>query len=383
MARLEPKIASCWRKPGGRAILWAAPIDRGQIGSARTRFATSSRNPRLSSRQRSNRCPAPPRSRNLRARVDQSRTDPDLRATARSIAMEGPPLPPGPPPPGHFDDRGGPGGGGHKRGRSPPRGGPPFDRDDRYDGRPPPRSPQRRRFNDGGRGPGRRFPGRRGGRRDDDEPLSYDIEYVLGGKLGGLDRSDLEHTTAAAEGLVDTNRRRRSTATSATQQEQEAELKAKAKKRPGKGSPKEAARSPADDSPSRRGPGRPPGSKNKNKVNPEATELPRQMLAGEGRQQGASISKRTPLGGRMTSSRTTYTSSRAPSLGDLRPERARLGDRGPFSNRSSTSTIKYRRRCCRTYSMRPTSIGMMLGEHRHARRGSPRIRSGRLRGQHG
>ena len=87
--------------------------------------------------------------------------------------MEGPPLPPGPPPPGHFDDRGGPGGGGHKRGRSPPRGGPPFDRDDRYDGRPPPRSPQRRRFNDGGRGPGRRFPGRRGGRRDDDEPLSF------------------------------------------------------------------------------------------------------------------------------------------------------------------------------------------------------------------
>ena len=87
--------------------------------------------------------------------------------------MDGPPLPPGPPPPGHFDDRGGPGGGGHKRGRSPPRGGPPFDRDDRYDGRPPPRSPQRRRFNDGGRGPGRRFPGRRGGRRDDDEPLSF------------------------------------------------------------------------------------------------------------------------------------------------------------------------------------------------------------------
>ena len=69
----------------------------------------------------------------------------------------------------------------------------------------------------------------------------------------------------------------------------------------------------------KRGRGRPPGSKNKNKVNPEATELPRQMLAGEGRQQGASISKRTPLGGRMTSSRTTYTSSRAPSLGDSRP----------------------------------------------------------------
>ena len=88
--------------------------------------------------------------------------------------MDGPPLPPGPPPSGQqFDDRGGPGGGGFKRGRSPPRGGPPFDRDDRYDGRPPPRSPQRRRFNDGGRGPGRRFPGRRGGRRDDDEPLSF------------------------------------------------------------------------------------------------------------------------------------------------------------------------------------------------------------------
>jgi hypothetical protein len=105
-----------------------------------------------------------------------SRTDRDLRPSGifdRSRWTDRLCLP-GPPPSGQqFDDRGGPGGGGFKRGRSPPRGGPPFDRDDRYDGRPPPRSPQRRRFNDGGRGPGRRFPGRRGGRRDDDEPLSF------------------------------------------------------------------------------------------------------------------------------------------------------------------------------------------------------------------
>ncbi len=35
------------------------------------------------------------------------------------------------------------------------------------------------------------------------KPASYDIKYVLGGKLSHLERSKLSYTTATAEGLVD------------------------------------------------------------------------------------------------------------------------------------------------------------------------------------
>lgn len=60
-------------------------------------------------------------------------------------------------------------------------------------------------------------------------PRAYDIEYVLGGKLSNLSRSDLEYTTATAEGLVDATdhsrghllRRRRPTEKKAAEDKEE------------------------------------------------------------------------------------------------------------------------------------------------------------------
>jgi len=137
----------------------------------------------------------------------------------------------------------------------------------------------------------------------------------------------------------------------------------------------------------KRGRGRPPGSKNKNKVNPEAA-----APAPDARRKGKASVRRVIKTHAADKTHATDWSHdiimnnihKFKGLGDLRPEQARLGNRSPFSNRSSTSTIKYRRRRCKAYSRRPTSIGLLkLCDHRHPLRGSLRVSSGRLRGQHG
>ncbi|KAL7541614.1 hypothetical protein ACHAXR_011069, partial [Thalassiosira sp. AJA248-18] len=88
----------------------------------------------------------------------------------------------------------------------------------------------------------------------DNEEESYDIEYVLGGKVSNLKRCDLSYTTATAEGLVDATdnsrgrhhlRKRRSTMKKA-----EAEAAAADSTVP-----------PAAASAKRKAPGRPPGRK--------------------------------------------------------------------------------------------------------------------------
>ena len=101
----------------------------------------------------------------------------------------------------------------------------------------------------------------------DNEPFMYGIEYVLGGRLFNLRRSDLNYTTAT-EGLVDASnsghllRRRRVAAAATDGETQERELN-------GGGVVKEsrAMTTTRVDTPlSNRKPGRPPGSKNKVKI---------------------------------------------------------------------------------------------------------------------
>ena len=89
------------------------------------------------------------------------------------------------------------------------------------------------------------------------EPISYDIEYVLGGKVSNIERYELTYTTATAEGLIDASdganghslRTRRRPKAMDDDDDDEGDKKAPAKKAKKKD-----------------GRGRPPGSKNKRKT---------------------------------------------------------------------------------------------------------------------
>lgn len=99
------------------------------------------------------------------------------------------------------------------------------------------------------------------------EPISYDIEYVLGGKLSNIERYELSYTTATAEGLIDASdganghslRTRRRPKAMDDDDDDEEDKKAPAKK----AKKKSAA---AANGGGKRGKGRPPGSKNKRKT---------------------------------------------------------------------------------------------------------------------
>ncbi len=135
-----------------------------------------------------------------------------------------------------------------------------------------------------------------GGRRaadDDGGPFAYGIEYVLGGRLLNLTRSDLAYTTAAAEGLVGAPensrhllRRRRAAAASAAADGGSTTARGG---EPGgggtKGSRASSTKKVADDGvvdtpPSDRKPGGPPGSRSESAA-PEETSEAEGLFANE------------------------------------------------------------------------------------------------------
>ena len=113
--------------------------------------------------------------------------------------------------------------------------------------------------------------------------MLYDIEYVLGGKLSNLQRTDLTHTTAAAEGLVDANRRQRRPAstfdnddevTTPAEDEQPPSVKGIIIKNVGmekvvKRKPGRPPKNGGMEKEVKRKPGRPPGAKNKTSIRVE------------------------------------------------------------------------------------------------------------------
>eukprot|EP00571_Detonula_confervacea_P014493 CAMPEP_0172307760 /NCGR_PEP_ID=MMETSP1058-20130122/8537_1 /TAXON_ID=83371 /ORGANISM="Detonula confervacea, Strain CCMP 353" /LENGTH=3131 /DNA_ID=CAMNT_0013020015 /DNA_START=168 /DNA_END=9563 /DNA_ORIENTATION=+ len=161
------------------------------------------------------------------------------------------------------------------------------------------------------------------------EPMSYDIEYVLGGKVSNLDRCDILYTTATAEGLVDATdssrghllRRRRAAAPASETQDEQEKTPAKKGKKKTKATPEK--KDADDDTPTKRkGPGRPPSKKSASRS--KSKEKSDAVVENKKKDKERKVDLTSTAAKKRRSSKTSDTESTASAV-DIRRQAAKLG----------------------------------------------------------